>query len=130
LPTEAEWEYAARGAVLHDTFPYSGNEVLDVVAWFTDNSGNRTHAVATKKANSAGLWDMSGNIWEWCWDCYSKYNAEASTNPLGPEKGTYRVFRGGGWYGGGTRGCRVPYRSYDTPEFRSTSLGFRLVRPF
>jgi formylglycine-generating enzyme required for sulfatase activity len=129
LPTEAEWEYAARGATQRDTFVYSGSPKIEEVAWFGDNSGNRTHAVGARKINGSGLYDMSGNVWEWCWDWYGKYSADPATNPIGPDKGGYRVFRGGGWVSN-ARYCRVANRRNGTPGYRGNGLGFRLVRPF
>jgi formylglycine-generating enzyme required for sulfatase activity len=94
LPTEAEWEYAARA---HTPYIYAGADEASIndVAWYGDNSGSRTHPAARKKANAFGLNDMSGNVWEWCWDWYGKYDSEAKLNPTGPEKGDYRVARGG-----------------------------------
>lgn len=129
LPTEAEWEYAAKGGAQRDPFPYSGGNELDDVAWYGNNSGNRTQAVATKKANGAQLFDMSGNVWEWCWDWRAEYTSDAQTNPRGPDEGAGRVLRGGGWITGAQL-CRAAYRLNSAPDIRYYNLGFRLVRPF
>ncbi len=126
LPTEAEWEYAARGGNKSRGYKYSGSNNIDDVAWYTDNSGNNTHAVKTKQPNELGIYDMSSNVWEWCNDCYGSYNSNAQTNPTGPASGSYRVFRGGGW-GSNARSCRVSYRSYYAPGSRGGSLGLRLA---
>lgn len=134
LPTEAEWEFAARGGKKTHGFEYSGDSVLTNVAWYDENSKNRTHSVATLKANELGLNDMSGNVWEWCSNWYGSYNNGADSitdsttvnNPTGAVKGTTRVFRGGSWYDS-TRYCRVAYRGSDSPTFRYYDVGFRLV---
>ncbi len=126
LPTEAEWEYAARGGKKSKGYKYSGSDKLDEVAWYYRNSGYQTHPVKGKNANELGLYDMSGNVWEWCNDWFGKYSCEAQTNPQGPEKGSCRVLRGGGW-GDFARGCRVSYRYYRTPMDRNSNVGFRLV---
>jgi formylglycine-generating enzyme required for sulfatase activity len=122
LPTEAQWEYAARS---HVPFEYAGSSDLDSVAWYNDNSGSRTHPVAGKKSNAFGLCEMSGNVFEWCWDWYADYDKNATTNPTGAEKGAGRVSRGGSWYDGAW-GCRVSNRSYYTPTYRGSNMGFRL----
>jgi formylglycine-generating enzyme required for sulfatase activity len=129
LPTEAEWEYAARGGSLQDTFPYSGGDDLDKIAWHGENSRGRTMPVAGKKANNAGLHDMSGNVWEWCWDWYGDYPDELQIDPRGAEEGVYRVLRGGSWLNG-PQSCRVAYRGIYGPDYRIDYIGFRLVRPF
>ncbi len=122
LPTEAEWEYAARA---HTPYIYAGSDDLDSVAWYGDNSGSRTRPAAGKKANAFGLNDMSGNVWEWCWDWYGAYSPEAKLNPVGPEKGDDRVLRGGSWLGD-AGGCRVSNRNSNTPTDRNYYIGFRL----
>jgi formylglycine-generating enzyme required for sulfatase activity len=128
LPTEAEWEYAARGGNLSRDYKYSGSHNLYEVAWFADNSGSRTHPVGTKKANELGIHDMSGNVWEWCLDWYGSYSASAQQDPMGAGSGFYRVNRGGSWtYSAGR--CRVVYRSSDSPGNRYRGLGFRVVLP-
>ncbi|AEE48356.1 SUMF1/EgtB/PvdO family nonheme iron enzyme [Haliscomenobacter hydrossis] len=127
LPTEAEWEYAARGGNQSRGYKYAGGNLLIEVAWFTENSDSKTHLVAQKKANELGLYDMSGNVWEWCQDRYGEnYSRRAQTNPTGAALGSYRIYRGGGWgfYAGR---CRVSFRHRDVPTFRSNGLGFRLA---
>jgi formylglycine-generating enzyme required for sulfatase activity len=103
LPTEAEWEYAARGGAQSWGYKYSGSNNVDEVAWFSDNSGKKTHPVGTKKANELGIYDMSGNVWEWCYDWYGYYSSEAKTNPKGASSASLRVLRGGSWANG--RAC-------------------------
>ncbi len=125
LPTEAEWEYAARGGNKSRGYQYSGSNNLSDVAWYTSNSGDKTHAVKTKQPNELGLYDMSGNVWEWCQDWYGDYTSRAQMNPTGPSSGSYRVSRGGGWYGDAGY-CRVSNRYCNTPGNRGDNLGFRL----
>lgn len=130
LPTEAEWEYAARGGVetLHATSQqYSGSNNLDEVAWYTSNSGSKTHPVGQKKPNALGIYDMSGNVWLWCSDWYGNYSSGSQTNPQGSSPGHYRVLRGGGWFFDPQR-CRVADRNSGTPGYRISGLGFRLSR--
>ena len=127
LPTEAEWEYAARGGKRSKGYQYSGSKKLDDVAWYYDNSGDKTHPVGTKRANELGLYDMSGNVWEWCQDWYRSYGSSAQTDPTGPVSGSNRVLRGGSWSGDAGR-CRVAYRSWFDASFRNIILGFRLAR--
>jgi formylglycine-generating enzyme required for sulfatase activity len=126
LPTEAQWEYAARGGNKSRGYLYSGSNSLGDVAWYSDNSGDKTHAVKTKSSNELGLYDMSGNVCEWCQDWYGGYYSAAVTNPTGPASGTLRVYRGGGWISNAT-GCRAAYRSIDSPGRRLYYLGVRLV---
>ncbi len=122
LPTEAQWEYACRAGT---TGPYAGN--LDAMAWYADNSGHTTHPVGRKQPNAWGLYDMHGNVWEWCADWYGGSLLGGSvTDPTGPASGSFRVFRGGGW-DVGARDCRSAYRFYGGPGRRSNALGFRLV---
>ncbi len=124
LPTEAQWEYAARGGKNADGTKYSGSSSVDAVAWY---DGNSTHPVKNKQANSLGLYDMSGNVWEWCSDWYgSPYNVNDTNNPTGPSSGTYRVLRGG-WWGYYALFCRVSNRDYDIPDGRYADNGFRVV---
>ena len=130
LPTEAEWEYAARGGNKSKGYKYSGSNTIDDVAWSTYNSSSTTHAVKTKQPNELGLYDMSGNVWEWCSDWKGYYSSSAQTNPTGPSTGSYRVLRGGAWSTYGS-GCRVAYRrNSDTPGYRHYYNGLRLVRQF
>lgn len=126
LPTEAEWEFAARGGNNDIVSKYAGSSAIDRVAWYDGNSGNKTHDVKTKKANELGLYDMSGNVWEWCNDWKGSYSSSAQTNPTGPSSGSNRVSRGGSWYSN-ARGCRVSYRNSDCPSFRYADLGLRLA---
>ena len=126
LPTEAEWEYAARGG---KATRYSGSDKLGDVAWTRANSGKTTHKVGTKKANAWGLHDMSGNVWEWCWDWYgsSFYNSSPGTDPVGARSGGRRVLRGGSW-GNEPANARVANRNGYDPDNRNVNLGLRLAR--
>ena len=126
LPTEAEWEFACRGGNNSRGYKYSGSNDIDSVAWYKDNSGGNTHPVATKLSNELGIYDMSGNVWEWCSDWYDKYSSGAQANPKGPESGSCRVFRGGGW-GSYAGYCRSSNRGYNTPTHRHDRLGLRLA---
>lgn len=126
LPTEAEWEFACRGGNNSRGYKYSGSNNLGSVAWYDDNSGNKTHSVATKSPNELGIYDMSGNVWEWCSDWYGDYSSDAQTNPKGPVSGSRRVRRGGCWFGY-VGGCRSSYRGGDDPAFRVIILGLRLA---
>ena len=126
LPTEAEWEYAARGGNQSKGYKYSGSNTIDDVAWYYDNGGSKTHAVGTKQANELGIYDMSGNVYEWCSDRYGSYGSSAQTNPTGAATGSYRVLRGGSWdYF--ARGCRVSCRGYGNPGSWDSYYGLRLV---
>jgi len=126
LPTEAEWEYAARGGNKSRGYQYSGSNNLSDVAWYDDNSGNKTHAVGTKQANELGIYDMSGNVYEWCQDWYGKYNSSSQVNPTGANSGSFRVLRGGGW-DGNDRCCRSLCRYIIEPDGRGDFLGLRLI---
>ena len=126
LPTEAEWEYAARGGNKSLHYKYSGSDNIENVAWYSSNSGYTTHAVGTKTANELGIYDMSGNVWEWCSDRYGDYSAGAQTNPQGPSAGSDRVLRGGRW-GSRARYCRVSNRDYGDPGNSLSRSGLRLV---
>ena len=126
LPTEAEWEFAARGGNYSRHYKYSGSNYIGDVAWYTDNSGNRTHPVGTKQANELGLYDMSGNVWEWCSDRYGSYSSYSQSNPTGATSGFGRVERGGNWCGL-ARYCCSSHRSYYAPGNSFDDLGLRLV---
>jgi len=126
LPTEAEWEYAARGGNKSGGYKYSGSNTLDSVAWYWDNSGRETHEAGTKAPNELGIYDMSGNVWEWTGDRYGDYGSDAQTNPIGPSTGSNRVFRGGSWYSDEWV-CRVSIRYDNDPDGSFNGLGFRLV---
>ncbi len=126
LPTEAEWEYACRAGT---TGPYAGE--LNSMAWYDSNSGNKTHPVGTKQENGFGLYDMHGNVWEWCMDWYSEnyYSQRVSDNPTGPSAGSFRLIRGGSWVGN-AQDCRSAGRYGLAPTFRDDYLGFRLLRTY
>ena len=126
LPTEAEWEYAARGGKGSNHTQYSGGSMIDDVAWYDGNSGSTTHSVKTKKPNELGLYDMSGNVWEWCQDRYGNYSSNAQTNPTGPGSGSRLVSRGGSW-GDNAWSCRSSRRNSNSLGDRRDCLGFRLV---
>ena len=126
LPTEAEWEFAARGGNKSDGYQYAGSNDLCEVAWWGKNSGGETHPVAELKPNELGIYDMSGNVWEWCQDCYDDYPHNTQTNPVGPNDGARRVSRGGSWFNG-AGGCRLSCRNYFTPDDCDESMGLRLV---
>ena len=125
LPTEAEWEFAARGGNYSRHYKYSGSDCIGDVAWYSGHSGG-THPVGTKQANELGLYDMSGNVWEWCSDWYGSYSSYSQTNPTGPNSGSDRVYRGGasGFF---ARICRSSRRSCNSPGYRDIGLGLRLV---
>jgi len=128
LPTEAEWEYAAKGGKNNDSFTYSGSEKADEVAWYKSNSEGKTQTVGLKKPNTLGIYDMSGNVWEWCSDWYGGYSSSAQTNPYNSTAGSGRVRRGGSWYSDATN-IRVADRNYYLPtNIGSDLLGFRICR--
>ena len=126
LPTEAEWEYAARGGNKSKGYKYSGSNTIDDVAWYFYNTSNNYGQVGTKSPNELGIYDMSGNVYEWCSDWYSSYSSSSQTNPTGPTSGSHRVLRGGSWYDF-AQDCRVSYRSYIYPDIRYYYGGFRLA---
>lgn len=126
LPTEAEWEKAARGK--KSQFKYAGDNDAVLVAWYLAISRKKTHSVCEKKKNSYDLCDMSGNVWEWVWDWYGIYTANAKINPRGPRKGVFRVRRGGGWSSLRAWNVRVANRDRDDPSFRFAYFGLRLAR--
>ena len=121
LPTEAEWEYACRAGTTGDRY---GN--LADIAWYDSSSGDTTHPVGQKQANAWGLYDMLGNVCEWCQDWFDTYTGDFIRNPVGPTNGSSRVFRGGSWLYG--RGVRAPLRAGLDPSKKSLDLGFRLAR--
>jgi formylglycine-generating enzyme required for sulfatase activity len=131
LPTEAEWEYAARGGVKSSGYKFSGSNDINAVAWYKNNSGDRTHDVGGKQPNELGIYDMSGNVWEWCGDWYNEdyYSSSPSNNPVGASSGSYRVLRGGSWGYEHDYLCVVSHRSDLSPEYCSRSIGFRIVLP-
>ena len=126
LPTEAEWEFACRGGNNSRGYKYSGSNYIDNVAWYDGNSGKKTHPVATKSPNELGIYDMSGNVFEWCSDWKGDYSSGAQTNPKGPYDGSYRVHRGGSWFSFAGL-CRSSLRFNDYPAFRIFILGLRLA---
>jgi formylglycine-generating enzyme required for sulfatase activity len=128
LPSEAEWEYAARGGKQSKGYKYAGSDNLDEVAWHGGNSNQKIHPVAEKKPNELGLYDMTGNVWEWCNDWYGDYRVKFIKNPQGPDNGTYRVLRGGTLYHYAVD-CLVADRGSGDPDFGSNYLGFRLLSP-
>jgi formylglycine-generating enzyme required for sulfatase activity len=134
LPTEAQWEYAARyidGINVSSGAEHSGYNLHSYVgscAWFEDNSGSSTHPAGLLLANNLGVKDMSGNVWEWCWDWYGSYPDVSQDNPLGPDSGVYRVIRGGCWFAN-VNFCRTATRGSESPAcFMFGSLGFRVCR--
>lgn len=126
LPTEAEWECAARGGVETEECRYSGGNLIYNVAWMSGNAGSRTHKVKGKSPNALGLYDMSGNVWEWCCDWFGGYSKKAAVSPEGPETGTQRVLRGGSYHDDATE-CRVTNRGCHSPKKVSSNIGFRIV---
>lgn len=134
MPTEAEWEFAARGGKKSEGYIYSGSNNLDAVGWYDDNDAifgpafpdYGLHTVKSKLPNELGIYDMSGNVWEWCSDWYGTYSSSSVTDPAGPATGSYRVIRGGSWFYGATH-CRSANRDDYTPTIRDNDLGFRLA---
>ena len=127
LPTEAEWEYAARGGSLSKGYTYSGSNNIGDVAWYDSNSGNKTHPIGQKTQNELGIYDMTGNVWEWCWDWKGSYSSGSQTNPKGASRSSNRVLRGGSWRYNASF-CRVAYRINYYPDYRHDYIGFRVVR--
>jgi formylglycine-generating enzyme len=132
LPTEAEWEYAARGGKSSQGYTYAGSNTVGDVAWYDDNDmawySGKTHEVGGKKSNELGLYDMSGNLWEWVWDWYGDYSESAQTNPHGPLSGTEKVLRGGSAFSDATF-VYAAVRVYDIPSRRRDTFGFRILVP-
>ena len=128
LPTESEWEYAARGGEQSRGYTYSGSNDINAVAWHGGNSEEITHAVGGKQANELGIYDMSGNVWEWCSDWYDNYSGNSETNPTGASWGLYRVLRGGSWFDDADF-CRAAFRDGYNPGHWLFDYGFRLVLP-
>ena len=126
FPTEAEWEFAAKGGRKSKGYTYAGRNTIGGVAWYTDNSDSKSHEVKTKAANELGLYDMSGNVWEWCADWYGGYSSGVQTNPAGPASGSRRVLRGGSW-GIAAKYCRVDIRGCLFPGNDENYVGFRLA---
>ena len=126
LPTEAEWEYAARGGKKSKGYQFSGSNNISDVAWYKDNSGSKTHAVGSKQANELGIYDMSGNVFEWCQDWFGSYSSSSQVNPISANSGSLRVIRGGSWNFNASF-CRSSYRYGHSPDLRYDDLGLRLV---
>jgi len=126
LPTEAEWEFAARGGLKTANFIYSGSNNPEDVAWFKANSKEMTQPVGSKKANELGIFDMSGNVWEWCQDFYDMYSNALQNNPRGPQNGTNKVLRGGGWVNN-PKVLRTCDRGNLAPDKKGSIIGFRLL---
>lgn len=125
LPTEAEWEFAARGGNKSTACQYSGNNNIGDVTWYYNNGSSKTHPVKTKQPNELGIYDMSGNVCEWCQDWYARYPSDSQTDPVGPSEGSSRVNRGGSW-GAGAWYCRTAAREHDSPNECYYTLGLRL----
>jgi formylglycine-generating enzyme required for sulfatase activity len=127
MPTEAEWEFAALGGTKSTDYVYSGSDASIDVAWSILNSGNITHAAGVKAPNELGIYDMSGNVLEWCWDVYGAYTAVDQIDPKGPAAGNYHLLRGGS-FDATDFNCRVDYRNYSYPTYRFNDLGFRCTK--
>ena len=128
LPTEAEWEWAARGGTQANGNLYPGSSWADEVLWSYENSGRSIHPAGQKKPNGLGLYDMGGNVSQWCWDWYGNYGIAAQTNPSGPAQGPARVIRGGNW-ASSVAAARVADRAFTQPGTRAETVGFRVVGP-
>ena len=126
LPTEAEWEFAAKGGNLSKGYKYAGSDNLGEVAWYAENSNKKIHPVAKKKTNELGLYDMSGNVWEWCQDWYCGYIVEPMINPKGPDTGETKIIRGGSWYFLPAH-CLLARRYYGNPSEKGNRGGFRIA---
>lgn len=128
LPTEAEWEYAAQGGSFHTKAEYPGSDQIKDVAWYNDNSGAETQPVGLLQPNALGMYDLSGNVREWCWDWYGTYAQTVQSNPSGPAEGNSRMARGGAWDNYNVRNLRVTLRYSSLPDYRLIYIGFRLAR--
>lgn len=127
MPTEAEWEYAARGGQKSKGYTYAGSNDIDEVGWYNGNSSNKTHAVGQKQPNELGIYDMTGNVWEYCSDWHMPYSAQAQTNPTGAVTGEKHILRGG-CYHYDSKNCTSTNRhSYYTPDKGGASTGLRIV---
>jgi formylglycine-generating enzyme required for sulfatase activity len=126
LPTEAEWEYAARGGNKSRDHTYSGSNNIDDVAWYKGNSGDKTHPVGKNRSNELGIYDMTGNVWEWCSDLYCNHSSGLQINPQGPTTGVFFVLRGGSYYFG-VSSCRVAHRNSNDSYLVASDCGFRLA---
>jgi len=126
LPTEAEWDYAAKGGKNCKAYSYSGSHDVSASAWYNSNSDGKSHPVGLKMPNELGICDMSGNVWEWCSDFYGSYNNFLETNPKGPSNGSQHVFRGGSWHFTQEH-CRISNRLGSSSDLRAIDGGFRLV---
>jgi formylglycine-generating enzyme required for sulfatase activity len=126
LPTEAQWEYACRAGTI--TAYNTDTSINNNTGWYNANSMNTTHEVGKKPPNARGLYDMHGNVWEWCWDWFGNYPSGAQTNPTGASSGQTRVNRGGSWFSS-SQGLRSACRNGDLPSAQFGNLGFRVVRP-
>ena len=126
LPTEAEWEFAARGGTQSKGYKYAGSNNIDEVAWYEKNSKKATQPVGLLKQNELGIYDMSGNVWEWCYDWYDGYGSQDVNNPQGAETGSFRVFRGGSWYSSADY-CSVAFRYCNQADYRYDFIGFRIA---
>lgn len=127
LPTEAEWEFAARGGNLNNGFMYAGANSIDEISWNNQNSDGKSYPVGTKQPNELGVFDLSGNVFEWCNDSYGSYSSDSQKDPHGPSSTSRRVYRGGSW-GSDARGCRVSSRNWVKSDYRYRHLGFRIAR--
>ena len=126
IPTEAEWEFAARGGLYSQGYRYSGSNSIGSIAWYQANSNKNAHAVKMLPSNELGLYDMTGNLWEWCYDWYGEYGFQSQQDPSGPAYGSKRVFRGGAWYNDANN-CRIANRIARVSSYRDNGVGFRLA---
>ncbi len=126
LPTEAEWEYAARGGTSSKDYLYSGSNEIDEVAWYEMNSQKTVHQKGQKKPNELDIYDMTGNAWEWCSDWYGCYSSKAQTNPQGPDQGAFKILRGSSWYNR-AQSSVIAFRNRNEPDRQSKNIGFRLA---